>query len=360
MLCTGFGVGGAELLTLHTSAALNEAGFRCSIGYLKGGGELSPQAAERGIDVRRFSRSSDLDPVFAVRSIRSFCIRRRVDVLHTNLAHANLLGRFALFGFPSVRKVATYHNADPRLDTKNPSMSIIRGADHVLTVWCRNSVATAVSEHARRFHKRLKLLPGTRIVALPTGVFRPISEHCSRVDSGRFAFLCVGRLEAVKGYDTAIRAVRLLQNRGSHGFELRIVGEGSQKVALRELARSLGVEDEVEFVNSKTAVDEELAGADAFISASHAEGLGLAILEAFAAGVPVVSTLVGGTCDFIYDGETALVFEPGDSTTLADRMTHMMEQSSTRKRLAKNARDVYEKRYTFAGYLERLVKVYES
>jgi N-acetyl-alpha-D-glucosaminyl L-malate synthase BshA len=111
--------------------------------------------------------------------------------------------------------------------------------------------------------------------------------------------------------------------------KLLFVGDGPERQSAEELARSLGVCDDMRFVGKQEQMEDILAIADLFLLTSEYESFGLAALEAMAAGVPVVSTNAGGLGEINIDGETGFMADVGDIQTMSHRSLEILENDKT-------------------------------
>jgi glycosyltransferase involved in cell wall biosynthesis len=140
--------------------------------------------------------------------------------------------------------------------------------------------------------------------------------HSLGICKGQKVIGTVGRLAEVKRHDLLIRGfARVLIDHPATA--LLIVGDGPERSALEGLADSLGIRDRVHFAGYREQPELLLRGMDVFALASRMEGMPLAILEAWAAGVPVVASRVGGVPALIDHGRTGLLFDSGDEEALA-------------------------------------------
>jgi glycosyltransferase involved in cell wall biosynthesis len=167
---------------------------------------------------------------------------------------------------------------------------------------------------------------------------------CSQTDAtpgGPLRLLVTARLAPEKGVHTVLDAVALLaeRGRGEQSF-LTVVGKGEEAYehALRERARRLGVDDHVRFlgVQRSEVMPRTYCQHDVVVFPSTwDEPFGRVLVEAMAAGIPVVGTNVGGAAEILRDGETGLVFAPGDAAGLADQIERLIDSPDLRKRLAR-------------------------
>ena len=151
--------------------------------------------------------------------------------------------------------------------------------------------------------------------------------------------LCVCRLVPSKRVDIVIEATRLLIERGLKAH-LAVVGDGPLRNDLLQQVEALGLQDRVRFagwVGDRETLRDFYASANFFLLATEAEGISLAILEAMAAGVPVVSTAAGGLKDFLVDGEDSVVINESTPTAFAAAVQRLLEEPVTYMNLAKRA-----------------------
>lgn len=193
---------------------------------------------------------------------------------------------------------------------------LLRGADAITTV----SAVTA--ERIRSYPD----VPGERVTVIPNGVSYDFWNAAAREATpirSRMV-LTVGRLHPVKGHDVLLQAFSLLRKRitGSH---LVVVGEGGLRGELEGLRERLDLGGCVTFEGQLDAatVRARMRQASAFVLPSRSEGLPLALLEAMAAGVPVIATRVGGVPEVVLPGSGILV-PPEDPETLADAIERVI------------------------------------
>jgi glycosyltransferase involved in cell wall biosynthesis len=147
----------------------------------------------------------------------------------------------------------------------------------------------------------------------------------------------VARLAEQKGLRYLLEAVPLVLGRYPDA-RFVLVGEGEAREELEALANALGVEDTVTFVGHRDDVAAELAAFDVFAFPSLFEGLCLAVIEAQAAGVPVVATPVGGIRETVVDGETGLLVPTCDARSLAAAIVRLLDDDELSARVATEAR----------------------
>ena len=158
--------------------------------------------------------------------------------------------------------------------------------------------------------------------------------------------IAVGRLSPEKGFDVLIEALATLKREGTPQ-RLVLVGDGPLRVSLEAAAGKAGITDLVEFAGELTPVEvrTRLAGADLFCLPSFSEGLPISIMEAMAAGVPVVTTSIAGIPELAEAGVTALTVPPARPDALAEALRQLAADPKLRLRLAKAARRRVEEQH---------------
>jgi glycosyltransferase involved in cell wall biosynthesis len=184
--------------------------------------------------------------------------------------------------------------------------------------------------------------PRSRVLVVRNPLPVPVANTPGRTsrNDGRFTILCVSRLIAEKGIFDLVRAMHLVQ-RGVP-CRLSIAGDGPEFEQLQALAGALGVADSVEFLGYITS--EELGKyyrtSDVFVLPTYwIEGFPTAILEAMAAGLPIVTTRTRGMADYLVEGENALFVPPRDPVALAASLTRLLSDRESLRRMGEANRE---------------------
>jgi glycosyltransferase involved in cell wall biosynthesis len=209
---------------------------------------------------------------------------------------------------------------------------ILKEADHVV----------ANSQSLRLL--ALATYPDVEIAVATNGVcenaFHPAIAATER-ESERFA-LCVARLVKRKGIDQLLNA---LKHCGDKHLTLKIAGTGAEEAAIKKLARSLDIEDRVQFLGNQTpeALARLYQQAAFLVHPALAESFSMTLLEAMASGLPIVSTEAGGIPELVRHEENGLLCPPGDVEALARAMGIMAADPALRARFASaNRRKILE------------------
>ncbi len=160
------------------------------------------------------------------------------------------------------------------------------------------------------------------------------------IRSGTFVLLSVGELTANKNHATVLKALAALE---PDGIEYLLCGRGELEGWLKENARKLGLGDRVRFLGFRNDVAELLAASDAFVFPSLREGLSVALMEALAAGLPIIGSRIRGNTDLIEDGKGGFLVAPHDVGGFADRIGQLRDSLELRERMsAHNLREAEE------------------
>lgn len=209
-------------------------------------------------------------------------------------------------------------------------------------------------------------VPADRVHVIPNGV-----------DAARFAVLpdaraarrslgldadapvvgMAGRLAREKGPDVFLRAARLVHLRRPE-CRFLVAGDGPESASLRRLAASLGLGGSVSFAGEVRDVAVALAAMDVFVLPSRLEAISIGLLEAMAAGRPVVAAAVGGVPEVARHRQTALLLPADDPYGLAQAVTDLLRDAALRERLSRAARTRIAADYTLRAMLERTEHVY--
>lgn len=354
-------VGGLERVVLDLVREGKARGQVVSVLCLERPGTQAAEAEALGARVLCAGKRPGLD-FSSVRRIREILGQARPDVVHTHQAAALLYAGAAArrAGVPVV--VHTEHNNHirkrqarfGRLRTRLLGRVAGRYARRIFCV--SGDVLGAVREHG--------VYPAAKSSVVYNGI--DLSPHDAPVDAAALRASLgipadaplvgsVGRLNEVKRQDLLVRAFAALR-RTRPAAHLLLVGDGPTMGALRELAKQLSVGDCVHFAGYQARPAPYLRVMDVFALTSRIEGMPLVVLEAWAAGVPVVASRVGGIPEVVADGESGLLFESGDEGALVGLLSQLLADASLARRIAERGRELVRSRYAsavMAGNYER-------
>jgi glycosyltransferase involved in cell wall biosynthesis len=199
----------------------------------------------------------------------------------------------------------------------------------------------------------LDVLP-ERVTVLPNATPAAASEVSERAQGDALHIVFLGRLGSRKGVPELLGALGDPRLR-DRAWLATMAGDGDVDT-YRALAAELGLDGRIVFPGwvGADAVDELLATAHVLVLPSHAEGLPMSVLEAFAACVPVICTPVGGLPEVVVDGANGLLVPPGDVSSLADAILRLLEDETFRARIAAGALSTWRLNHSIERYARRL------
>ncbi len=296
------------------------------------------------------------DPARLLR-LRQQLLATPYDVVHTHLTYANILGVLAA-RLARRPVIASLHNVRPshhgRLALALEGL-VLPGADKVIAVG--QQVAAAYRSQQ----------PGLAIGVVPNAVSRspslsPTARQALRAElvgsATRPLLIAVGRLTTQKGYPDLIAAMTQVVC-AIPDAALLIVGTGEMRAELEAAIRGHDLDEHVFMLGLREDVPALLAAADLFVSASHWEGLPVALLEAMAAGLPVVATIVGDVSSVVSD-ETGRLVSPRKPEKLAGAIIELLGNHKLRAKLGRSAVAHAARHYGAAAWTRQMLEMYTS
>lgn len=335
------GIGGAEISLGHLVAAVGDAVEITVVGQHA---NVVDAIASRHPQARSRIASN------------SFLVHRRVfrqlrpDVIHCNLCTpwAGAIGLAAALSLPDLRVV--------RVDQLP-----LRTTDAV-QLWQTRALSLRVDAHvavgevsARRMED-FYALGRHSVLSIPNGVPDSIAPQQAIAPLDRLLVVgSVGRLDRMKAHDVLIRAIAQVKN-----LRAVIVGEGSERAALAQLAIDLGVADRVELRGWSDNPRAQLAEFDIFTLPSRSEGFPLAIVEAMLAARPIVATRVGSVPEAVTNGKTGLLVEKDDVEGLAAALQQLCDHLDLRLQMGKTARQIAQAHFTSDRMAAAYLKLWQT
>jgi glycosyltransferase involved in cell wall biosynthesis len=345
------GTGGTELQARALIAALRDHGLVTEVLLLDGQHGLDglPSDTQVIASERPSSFRALITYGAAIRRIRRLLQSGDFDVIHAVHARGYIVAAVAGFGVRDVLRVAWRRNLGLHLSgpkgvvTRLLESAALRATDVVLA----NSVDVRdywISRHG---------LAGERALVVPNML------QDWRFDVGRAPVadpkrvVTVGGLRPVKGHDVLVQAVSGLNRKD---IEVVILGEGQCRPMLTALAKDLGVR--LSLPGMQADPRPWLASATLYVHPSLSEGSSNAVLEAMAAGVPIVASDVGGMRELL--GETGWMVPPGDAASLRDAIAHMLSTDSERRALGDAARRRARECFSEHAVVTTTISVYKG
>lgn len=359
--------GGAELLLAELGAVAEAAGIELSVGYLqeRDGNPAAERLRAVGIEPTLVGIPGHLYPS-AFRRVHRHLAAVRPRVLHTHLGNADLLGGLAARSL-RIPAVSTIHAimGGQGSGTAAGGLEYVKARLMALARRRCDARVIAVSDAARRSYVETGWDRPERVVTIHNGIAiapRPGAGKAVRAELGlgsdEFVVATLSAMRPEKAHDVTLAAVERLVDRYP-SLRLLVVGDGPGRDALERAAAPLG--DRVVLAGYRPDVMQTLDAADVVVNPSRSDAFPSALLEAMAAGVPVVASAVGGIPEIVDDGVTGLLIDaPPRAEALADAIARLAEDAELRSRLGAAGQDRFERRFAAAHWAERLRELYEE
>lgn len=332
-------IGGPSIHVILLTAGLRRVGYETTLAVgqeTEREGNLDDLATARGVTLTRLAGlGREIRPVQDVRAlIALFRLMRRTrpQIVHTHTAKAGMLGRLAavLARVPIV--VHTYHGHVLSGYFGRVRTGLFRAIESSLALVSDGLVA--VSDSVRDDLVALGVAPPAKMRVMPLGLelghlAGELPRGQLRAEAGfdEHAPLVgiVGRLVPIKDVSTFLAAARLVVD-ALPSVRFVVVGDGEERDRLERVARELGLAAVVRFLGWRRDLASVLGDLDLVVNCSLNEGTPVALIEALAAGRPVVATRVGGTPDLLEDGRYGLLVPPRDAAALAGAMITVLQE----------------------------------
>ena len=283
--------------------------------------------------------------------LAGFVRTHNIEIIHAHAARDYHLAALAVRLAPRARLVLTRHTLFPLRRSNRP---LLRSARRVI------AVSQAVGESLRRNGD----IDSSKITVIHNGIDVNRFEGSNNAADGPVLVGTVGHLAPIKGHDIFVRAAAIVSARHPK-VRFVVIGEDkspqmSHRRSLENLVAELGLSTFVSIPGWRNDIPAALASLSLFVSAARSEPFGLAIVEAMAAGLPVVAAASEGALEIIEDGVSGKVVPTDDHEALAEAINHLLEDPVERSRLGRNALLVARERYSVERMARDTERVYRD
>jgi len=352
--------GGAERVAVHIVTRLNRRRYEPVVVSLWGRMQcdLDRLLAEAGVEVRYLDKRPGFDYRMFYRLHRALrdC---SPDIVHTHL-HVLRYALPSLLLLNEASHLHTVHNLAER--------EVEAGLRWIQSyAFNRGVVPVAVGEEVALSLKRLYGVQPCRVISngIPTDHYaRPRTsrqEWRTREGFGQndVLFVCVARFAAQKNHALLLKA--FAQGPASDpSAHLVLVGEGVLQEELEQQTHELGIARQVHFLGVRSDIPEVLGAMDVFALSSDYEGNPLSVMEAMAAGLPVVATAAGGVPNLLENGKEGFIVQPGNVQDLSNAMSFLLRNRELRLSLGKAARQRASERFDVSAMVQAYEEMYED
>ncbi len=341
------GFSGGEVQVFLLIDGLRQRGYRCSV-ITQPGSRVEAAAKERGLEVATVPMGGDWQ-IRGVWAMSKVLRAWKPDLVHLHTGRANWLGGWA-----------AWRAGVPAVSTRRMDRPVRQGwkTQRIYGRWVRRTAAISPSV-LRALHAGGVSPEATELIwssVNPARVQPKRSREQVRaelqVEPEECVNLTAGALVRRKGIDFLLQVLASMED----STRLWIAGNGPERESLAAQAEGLGLGPRVTFLGQRADLGDYLGAADVYLMPSRAEGLGVAALEAMAAGLPCLVSQVGGLADLVARPDQGVLLDPTDQGAWRDAWTALLADRGRRTRMGQAARERIAQ-----GFLpEQMVAAYET
>lgn len=343
---TDLEIGGTPTVVRELALRLREW-IEVDVVSLKSIGPIGGLLQHAGVNVTALKARSTFDLMRVRRELIDLIQSFQYDTVFSFLVHSNTLAALARKKCPNVSKwiqsIQTTQ-ARPRWHWQIQKFAS-RAAD--LVVVPSESVAQVACNRCAIPHQRVIVIPN----AIDIDQFAVARHPVFSQQTHRIVF--VGRLDPIKRIDDLIDAIMMLPD----SFKLDIWGDGAERTRLEAIIARRQLDERVKLHGATTRLTSVYQQADLLVLPSDAEGFGLVLIEAMAAGVPVVATNVPGIRDVVIDQQNGLLVNPRDPRALAGMILNLANNPPMREHVIKNGFDHVHKNYSWERVIDNYRRI---
>jgi len=367
-LITGLDIGGAEIQLYHLVTRINHESFSPFVVSMLEPGPVGTMLSDVGIPVYSLGMRKGIKSFFShlrgAYRLYKIIQREKPDIIILYMYHAILLGR--LIGrLAGVYSIIASFRVSPANDFMGQIENFaLRCTSWVDTLTCVNSEKVAAEWLAHKVMplKKLRIVPnGVVLSKFISSSLRNKAGHLyPRRSNNSFIWVAIGRLTLQKDFFNLIDAfARVAKSFSDSG--LYVAGDGPLKHELKSKIKKMGLKDRVYFIGICKDIPSFLSRGNALVLSSLWEGSPNVILEAMAAGLPIVATDIGGVRELVSDGENGFLVPCHEPMSLAETMMHLMKLTDQkRKQMGKKGREIVQKKYNIKIIVKKWEALYEE
>lgn len=353
-------IGGLQQVIVNLCRTIDKNKFDVSVLCLRDGGEFLDEVEEMNIKVYVLPQKSNGVDYFAFLKVAKILRQENIDIIHTHNTQPFIDGTIGAI-FSNTRTLVHTDHARNFPDKKR----------YMFAEWLMSKYAykvVGVSEHTSQNLVNYEKISKNKIITIPNGIDESIYNIKINKDNKKKELgidpsspvIGLGvRLTQQKGITYLLKAMTSIIS-AFPDITLLIAGQGESESELKNEAKELGVDKNIRFIGPRMDMPEILKILDLYVLPSIFEGLPMVLLEAMAAGCPIVATDVGGNSMAVIDGKTGVLVETKRPQLLADAIIRLLNDPELRDEYAKNAYERFKAEFTVATMTTRYENLYSE
>jgi glycosyltransferase involved in cell wall biosynthesis len=317
----------------------------------------------------------------AYKTVKGIIKDFKPDIIHTHASKAGALGRSAGIAYGKAKLVHTFHGHVFHSYFGRIKTGIYKNIERALAL--KTDKIIAISERQKlELVKKYRITTADKVEVIPLGfelekfstdqdAKREQFRKNFNLDEDEIAVGVIGRLAPVKNHKLFLDALQVAKNGTTKKIRAFIIGDGEERENLKEYATLLGLaylngdfsgkeKPDVQFTSWIKEIDIATAGLDIIALTSHNEGTPVSLIEAQAAGKPIISTKVGGVIDTVIPNQTALLVKANDSRRYSKALLKLIENENYRQKLSQQGIAYANEKYHFSRLVSDMDKLYTS
>ena len=352
--------GGAETLIIEICNNLQKHDYLPEV-YHFGNKWLNDKCIENNIPciivpAHKLYKSVVTLPLFMI-VFALFLKKREVDILHSHLFDSVIASCIPAF-LCRIPHIGTLH------DVYAIENNILRMRILSFSIWAGTKLV-AVSSQIKNHLANIGRLPVESIYVIKNGVNldkyllakSPTLKSELGISENDIVLICVGRIVKIKAHEILIEAVQMLSDM-KLSFKLLIVGDGPEKEKCENLIDKTN--HIIKFIGQRDDIPELLNISDCFVLTSRSEGLSCSIIEAMAAGLPVIATDVGGNSELVHNGKNGYLVAVDNPSDISDKIRLIISDYKLRKKFSVNSLSIVKDEFSLDKMVNQYINLYEN
>ncbi len=356
-------ISGAENVVLTLAKGMNDSEFETEICTLSTTGDLHKSAQQNGIKAYALGYKNILNLPIILIKLFLLLRRNKYQIINTHLFQSSVIGTFIgkLVGVPVIIETRHYTDYMYKYGNKIEQWLDKTTANNI-------SCVIAVAKTIQDVLCTVERIPMNRTEVIYNGInLNKLSVNKNKKENtiknmnlqDKIVLSYVANFHIRKGHKYLIEAILNLKRLYSNIY-LMIIGDGKIRNELEKLTKQLDIGNNVIFLGYRSDIPELLSVSDIYVHPSLEEGFPLTIIEAMAAGLPVIATTVGGISELIIDGDNGILIPPGNTQALVDAISDLIEHQEKRSALAETGKQYVESNLTDEIMVNKYREVYRS
>ena len=352
-------IGGLERVIESIVTGLDKDRYDAEVWCLAHGGEIAEELIDRGVSVKILGMKSYYNPLRII-ALSRLIREKGVEILHTHGYFASTFGRLAAI-LARVPVIITHvHSTYYGYSKRNLLI------ERFLSFFTDKIVCVSVA--VQKFVLEVEGINEKKPLVIYNGVedmgVREAKSEVSRksfgISDSKIVVITVASLTPHKGHGVLIDAMHIL-TQAYQNLRLLIVGDGPLRNDLAEYVMRLDLSRNIVFTGLKRDIYSLLRLSDIFVLPSlEREGLGIAMIEAMACGLPVIGTRLGGIPEVIEENVNGFLVTPGNPEELAVAIEKLISDKTARERMGRMGRKIFEKKFTVTKMTESIESLYDE